>query len=369
MAIPTRSNLTKNPRDFVYFSSLTTGTSGRAVKIHKDLFLPFFCTVDPTTHEGKTVISQIESLKSVSMVSAPSPRASQSVKHVTRLANIRNAFEHVLVTKRVQVYYKISEETGDKAPCVYITGFKSIQQGVNEQAGLYEQKSRKFNSGSTKRIKNNDLSGRTVYINGLAENIDTAITNAHSETGRNDTALFYSPASVSNELGTWSTSIRTHSSQQAVDELSSVLKYNQNPKKEISWVIEGSGAALLSKTLKETPCSLKNHKFKLINAETNTPELISTLNNKNASLTGEFFNYSRNKSALIAIAFHKEELIKQIGLLPASKGYDTTTRRHITKQIDALGNNASSVIQQNSQVHGKKATFVQALENAGAFRK
>ncbi|MET0356673.1 MAG: hypothetical protein ABW044_07820, partial [Cellvibrio sp.] len=48
---------------YVYFSPHTKGGSGRAVKIHKDLFFPFFCVVDPNTHDGQNIIRQIESLR------------------------------------------------------------------------------------------------------------------------------------------------------------------------------------------------------------------------------------------------------------------------------------------------------------------
>ena len=66
MAIPTSPTKWALKRDldnYIYFSHITTGTSGRAVKIHKDVFLPFFCAVNPDTHEGQSVIRQIKHLR------------------------------------------------------------------------------------------------------------------------------------------------------------------------------------------------------------------------------------------------------------------------------------------------------------------
>jgi hypothetical protein len=38
-------------RNYLYFSPLTTGKAGRAIKIHRDLFMPFLLAVTPSTHD------------------------------------------------------------------------------------------------------------------------------------------------------------------------------------------------------------------------------------------------------------------------------------------------------------------------------
>src|SRR5690554_1795333 len=162
---------------YVFFSPLTMGgSSGRAVKIHKDLFLPFFCVVDPATHDGQNIIRQIENLRTTCTIVrqetgsgyANNPR--QSPAHKNRLSKVESAFHQVLIVKNLHVHYRVSQESGDKAPSIYISDIREINRGTGSSPGLYHAATGSFrrNEGPQKS-SSSSVDGKKVYINGVSE--------------------------------------------------------------------------------------------------------------------------------------------------------------------------------------------------------
>lgn len=376
MVMPTiserKNTLRKNANEFVYFSPQTAGKTGRSVKIDRKLFFKFFCAVDPATHDGQFIVRQIENLRAAPSHPKVSPRSGNNgtnKNHATLLNNLSNAFEHVLICKNVHVYYMVSQEQVDKSPGVYITEVREIHRGGSEAAGLYEKKGGgPLGNKSLKKSTSPLVDGKTVYINGFEKSLEKAYDAALNETQNNTTALFYSPSAVMNDLGSWGANIRSQVTHNTVKELVSVLKNNASPKQGIKWVVEGQGAAVLNQAFNQYTGTLKNHEFKFINPEADTPKLLQTLTQKGAALTGEFFNYSRSKSALTAITVQKEAIVNHISGLTKTNSYDDITRRYIIEQINTLAQKSSGVVTQNTALKSN-GTFLQALKKAGNFRK
>ncbi len=372
MAIPTSPTKWALKRDldnYIYFSHITTGTSGRAVKIHKDVFLPFFCAVNPDTHEGQSVIRQIEQLRITPGHTSTGKNCSPTRAKI--LQKINDTFQYSISTKNIQLFYRLDQAAGDTSPVVYIYQIRTNHTDAQEAPGLYAKDTiYGSRNTSTTKMKGRSVDGKTVYINGLSDNVNSAMRDAEYETGSDmNLALFYTPATVCNDLGTWNSQENTYVTRLAVEELTEVLKHNQKASKGINWIIEGEGCAVLNNALKNFAGDLSNHNFKLINPKTNTPKLIENINKKKGALTGDFFNYSSSEAALIGMASHKEALIKQIGLLPGAKNYDKITRKNIVAQIGALAQVAAPILKQSAGLKSSHATFVDALKKAKAFRK
>jgi hypothetical protein len=74
MPIPNEPNkwlLTQQLDKYVYFSPLTTGSTGRAVKIHRDLFFPFFLAVNRKTLDGQLIIRTTKQIGALSNLETP----------------------------------------------------------------------------------------------------------------------------------------------------------------------------------------------------------------------------------------------------------------------------------------------------------
>src|SRR5690606_16447215 len=199
----------KSLDQYVLFSPLTTGgSSGRAVKIHKNLFLPFFCVVDPSTHDGQNIIRQIENLRTTCTIArqetgsgyANNPR--QSPAHKNRLSKVESAFHQVLIVKNLHVHYRVSQESGDKAPSIYIFDIREINRDTGGSPGLYH--ATKLSVGQKRSIQkesSSNVDGKKVYVNGSSETLEKAMNNARYATNDNDPTLFYCPTTALDELG------------------------------------------------------------------------------------------------------------------------------------------------------------------------
>lgn len=356
---------------FVYFSALTTGSHGRAVKINKNLFLPFFCVVDPATHDGQLIIRHIEALRATPthskvMASRKEPFHKRSASHVQQLNKINNAFEHLLIVKNLHIYYRVSQELGDKSPTVYITGIRELSHERDQGAGLYEGKT---GIGRMQAIKarSESLDGKLVFISGKAGDANDALKQAHAVTGDSGSMVFYSPSNALNDLGVWRTSRIGHAAEQTIGELVALMKKNQKPARGIDWYVSEEGASVLEKALSQLPGNLTNHKFKFVNAIAKTSSIINSLAEKNATLAGEFYQYERNRRSLLSLAMDKDRLLSAIGKLPAGKNYDKITRRYIVTAIESLAAVGSKVADQSKAV-GANKTFVQVLAETGKYR-
>ena len=357
---------------YVFFSPLTMGgSSGRAVKIHKDLFLPFFCVVDPTTHDGQSIIRQIENLRTTCTIvrkesgSGYQNNPYQRADHKARLTKISNAFHQVLIIKNLHVYYRVSQEGDDKAPSIYIMSIRQVSADTGSSPGLYERN--RF--GQEEKLESTNVDGKTIYINGAAQNVKDALYSAQYATDNSKAVLFYSPNRTSDELGILGTTTKSRSTIQTVNELADIFRKNTKLSKGVSWYAEGEGVNLLAEAIKQIPGELSKHEFRLINPIANTAKLLQSLSEKKAKFEGEFFKYHRNKTALTLLGAQKDQLMQAIGKLPAGKNYDILTRKYILKSISDLPNSGARATSQQSKLTISTKTFIQSLKAAGVYRK
>jgi len=357
--------------NYIYFSPLTTGATGRAVKIHKDLLLPFFFAVNSKTYDGQLAIRQIEQLRTTPKLNVPPAFRKPSKSHIRQLKSVYDTFQHVLMLKNLQVYYRVEQQAGDVSPVVYISQVRSTYEDANDAPGLYARKIQfSRQAGDLKKMKSRTVDGRTVFINGQSDSVKSVMKQAELIIGsRENLAIFYSPASVCNDLGVWNSPGQTLRTGIAIKELIAVIQHNRSAKNGINWIVEGEGCALLSNALESVSGDLKNHSFKIVNPKTDTPKLLQSITKKKGHLTGEFFDYSRSPTALAAIAKHKEALIKQIGLLPEAKSYDKITRQKLISQISALAQVAMPLIKNAAIGKTKSSTFIETLKKAEKHRR
>lgn len=357
---------------YVFFSPLTMGgSSGRAVKIHKDLFLPFFCIVDPNTYDGQSIIRQIENLRTTCTIVrqetgsgyANNPR--QKPEHLNRLKKINDTFHQVLIIKNLHVHYRVSQEQGDKAPGVYISSIRQISADTGGAPGLYTTNS----YDEPKKISASEADGRKIYLGGPGQKIDAAILHARRETSDRKTAAFYVPSRVKDELGILGTKTKSSLTTQAINELADVFNKNVKLSKGISWYAEGEGVNLLAEAVKQVNVDLSKHEFRFLNPIANTARLIQSLSDKKARFEGEFFKYHQSKTALTLLSMQKDQLIEAIGKLPAGKNYDIITRNYILKSINELSKVGSKISSQKSELNKSAKTFTQLLKVAGVYRK
>lgn len=357
---------------YVFFSPLTMGgASGRAVKIHKDLFLPFFCVVDPSTHDGQAIIRQIENLRTTCTVvrketgSGYANNKRQGDIHKRELGRVNSAFHQVLIIKNLHVHYRVSQEAGDKAPGIYISHIRQVSADTGGSPGLYAYD--KYDEPQKMDAQKAD--GKKVYIGGPAQKIDAAIHHAQRETNDQKAAVFYIPAKVKDELGVLGTKTKSKITVQAINDLADVFNKNTKFAKGISWYAEGEGVGLLAEAIKQVSVDLSKHEFRFLNPIANTAKLIQSLSDKKAKFEGEFFQYHRNKTSLTLLSMQKDQLMQAIGKLPAGKNYDIITRNYILKSINELPNMGAKVVSQKSELNKPAKTFIQLLKMAGVHRK
>lgn len=366
---------------YIHFSSNTQGQCGRPIKIHTNLFVDFFCAVNPDTYEGQTVIRDIESLRAKQPLetrptAAMGPRdvAGDSAAHKARLNSVRHklaAFAHQqdmaaekrLTTKNVQVFYHIDQRPGDKYQTVYISEVQVVQEGSGQAGGLYDLK-RSGYSEKMQKSSNRNLDGRSVFISGASDTVLTARKNALTYTDNTNPALFFSPMSVASDLRHWKVSRLQMSTQKLIDDLQGLVRENQ--KRKLTWLVEGEGAALLSHALDGIPGDLTSHSFKFINAKGPLAGVLKKLGQRKAQLKGEMIRYSGDRAALLTIASQKQDILNQLGKLPVQPGYEKITRRYLTERVAALGevSSAKAIVNQPAALRGGVQTFVDALRGA-----
>jgi len=362
---------------YVFFSPLTMGgSSGRAVKIHKDLFLPFFCVVDPATHDGQNIIRQIENLRTTCTIVrqetgsgyANNPR--QSPAHKSQLAKVESAFHQVLIVKNLHVHYRVSQESGDKAPSIYIFNIREINRGTGGSPGLYRAATGSFreNQGPQK-VSSSNVDGKKIYINGAPHTVEDAMDQAKYATDDNNAMLFYCPTTALDELGPLGRNERSRATKETLGELASVLTNNQKASRGVSWYVDGKGANVLTEAIKQFQGDLSAHSFRLINPVTNTAQLIESLSKKKAKFEGEFFKYDQNRASLISLGNQKNDVLQAIGKLPAGKNYDIITRKNIVSAISDLSRVGEKAKAAQTKLSSANQTFVQLLKVAGVYRK
>ena len=369
----------KDINGYVFFSDKTTGKSGKPVKIHTSLFVDFFCAVDPTTHDGQTIIRDIENLRVLAkpntIQSIPLLQGNASTaKHNEQMQKVRNTNnimagkqECSLATKHIRVFYRIHQYAGDICPTVYISDLQIIYRGQDQVAGLYESKT----SGSvTKLIKIDraNLEGRLVVISGASDSASGAMESAKKAFGKG-VALFFNPKYVASDLNTTRSARLTEKTRKVIDELAAVVAENQ--KRSVAWYVEHEGAAVLSHALKKVTGSLEKHSFRFLNARSDLSSLMQSLSQRKAKLDGEFIAYESDKAALFTLVEQKQALLRQLDILPSATGYEKITRRYLMRNIENLADHsgAKSVLSAADSMRSSKATFLSVLSSVrGHFK-
>ena len=333
---------------YVFFSPLTMGgASGRAVKIHKDLFLPFFCVVDPATHDGQSIIRQIENLRTTCTItrketgSGYSNNPRQSEKHKTQLTKVESAFHQVLIIKNLHVYYRVSQEAGDKAPSIYISSIQLVNPNTQTSPGLYEMN---IHGSAAKKTKLWEADGHKIFINGSTSNIKRAFFRAEQITRDDSAWVFYNNATVCDELGLLRSGKKSKITIHSIDELREVFKSNLKPAKGIVWYAEGEGINLLAEAVKIIPNELPNHEFRLINPISSVDKLVHSLTEKKAKCEGQTFE---NK--------------------PSTLQSNNTVS--MPQFIDNFPNLRDKLKDYQTQNKNSTKTFIQLIKSAGILRK
>lgn len=361
---------------YLFFSPNTKGLSGNPVKIRAELFVDFFCNVDPETHDGQTIIRDIESLKIFGKTAGPNARMSVPAKnetqaHKSRLNQINKnlailtvsqatAPEKTFTTKNVRVFYHLLQKEGDAFPTVYISDIRVVQRGRDNIGGLYEYAST-LRGTTLEKSKSTDLGGKTVYISAASDSAQKAMDEAMANTNNAKPALFFNPREAAEDLGIWKKPRLNHNTKGLIDQLSDLLMKNQ--RRTVNWHVEGEGAAILAHALEKVPGTLEKHSFKFINPRTNLATLLQSLGQRKAQLGGEFLDYTRDRTALLSIAQNSEAISYQFKQLPEPKSYDRVTRRYLVEYLRALGQNgnAKTILAKAASVKGSQATFIDAI--------
>lgn len=376
-ARPKAKPFTPNVEGYLFFSPNTKGLSGNPVKIRADLFLDFFCSVDPETHDGQTIIRDIESLKIFGKTNGTPGRQHVSARnetkaHQSRLQQINKnlailtvsqatAPERTFTTKNVRVFYHVLQKEGDSFPTIYISDIRVASEGVNDAAGLYEYVNSRYGGQQLSKAKSDNLEGKSVYISAASDSAQSAMDAVPLRIIDSKPLLFFNPTTVSDDLSLWKRSRITDATKHAIKELSGLLQANQ--RRNVQWFIEGEGAAVLTKALASVPGTFEKHSFKFLNARTNLPNLLQELGKRKAQLEGEFLDYERDRTALLALAHNKDGISSQLDQLPKKSGYDRISRHYLKEYFRALGENgnAQAILEKAISVKGSNTTFIEAI--------
>lgn len=352
---------------FIFFSPLTLGETGRAVKINKALFLPFFCAVDPATYDGQTIVRQIENLRNTtSLALDTSNQRFADPKHKAQMGKISNATQRTLVVKNLHVHYRVTQEQSDRAPYIYITGIRAVGEADKKQPGLYDIAMHVSTLKGQKRTEAK-LQEKNVYINGGQSDFDDAMNKAKQTIDTKNVTLFYNPSDTSNDLGLWGSAARTHTTTATIEELAKVFKNNTD--RAVTWHVEGEGAALVTETLTQIGSDLSNHEFRFINPIANTVKLLEAVNKRKANLTDKSFTYENNNSSLLPLFADKDRIKTALGKMVDGKHKNVSAIKAglITKHLETAIPMSSPT--QISTLNAAGQTFVQVLQKAGIYRQ
>jgi hypothetical protein len=247
-----------NPNDYVYFSSRTAnGCAGKPVKIHKDLAVAFITAVNPASEEGQTVIRGIEQLTALAQD--------------TQAQATDNAAAKTKDVGCLTVCYTITQAQGDRASTVYITNFRQRFASDRQASGLYRVKQQQYGKAVFREI--DALTHRTLFINGLANDINAACENSFARLGTSEYNLFYTSGDDFKLMGAWSQAESTKVSAS----LAKVL--NTYSGADVTVYVEGYGAHVLHSALPQIN-NLSKFSFVLENPVTNIASLIQSIDAK-----------------------------------------------------------------------------------------
>ncbi|MES2673891.1 MAG: hypothetical protein V4660_06595 [Pseudomonadota bacterium] len=336
----------KDAKKFVFFSPLTKGNCGRPIKINASLLPQFISLVDPKSHDGQTIIRHIQGLRAT---------AGQGGSY----QNMNNAFEHMERVKHVQICYKILQVDANSPVGVYITDLRSAYAGDGKKAGLYS-----VSKAAISALPGSILSGSNVVINGACADTDDAARAALTLTNSSQTVLFYNPAHIINELGTWrKPSKHANNAQLAASTLADVLTKNQNRTSPLNWHIEGEGTALLVQALSKVTGELSNQKFRFIDPVGDTTATINLLKGKKAQLTSDVVSYTGKRTAAVSFLNQRHKLASAItSLVNVGHPLHQEREKSVAKLMSGTSNNAAKFSNGTNMMNGGHTTFTDMLK-------
>lgn len=338
-------------KKFVFFSSMTKGATGRPIKINASLLPHFIALVDPKTHDGQAVIHHIQGLRA-------------TAGQASSMQNINNAFEHMDRVKNVQICYKILQLDAGNPVTVYITDVRAAYVGDGRKAGLY-MATKTVTGADVKEARGPAISGSKVVINGISASSDHAGKNAINLAGGTPVALFYNPAHVVNELGSWrNTARKAANATSAANELATVLMKNQSNRTSVlNWYVDGEGSALLANALEKVTGELSQQKFRFIDPTGDIATTIQQLKHKKAQFVteGDLISYTGKRSSTVAIASQMYRLANIMAVEKGKHGFEQR-EKNANKLVAGHTRAGSAMSGAKNMIKSGQATFTEMLK-------
>lgn len=344
-------------KKFVYFSAQTQGAFGRPVKIDPQLLPHFLCLVDPSSHQGQTVIRHIENLRAKAGTGDSFQNANRAFDFMDHIGNVR-------------IHYKIMQADSGSPVGVYITDIRPGYVGDSAKPGLYRV-TQEGNSSRAAEIEGTVISSSKAVINGNAKTVRDAGSQALNVTKESSAVLFYNPAHVINEMGSWFTpSKQEQNAKYAAEKLAKVLNDTQTKGSgTVHWHINGEGAHLLSKALEKVSGDLSKHRFQFFSPIGDMNKLLGTIKTKKGELAQTVVSYDGSKGALVSLLAQRGTLTTTIRSL-VSQGHPHFQPREqlVSKILQDSAKPSGAYEAAKTSATGRITSFVDILKQAQGVR-
>ncbi len=327
------STLSKDRKNFVFFSNETKGAFGRAVKIDVSLFPAFLALVDPATYSGGQVVRAIVNLRS-------------TARQMGSQANAFNAFEYLMTAGNVAIRYRVSSEGENDKGTVYITRVSS-NFSSNGKSGFYSVAGLR---GTVKvdPYEGQKFSSSAIYLNGTSGSGDSGLREtaelATSRCQQSSCLMMYSNGDVVNDLGVWKpTASASRERKQMVSRVREALELNAGEKKQ--WVAEGEGAALLLEAVTQATGNSRqdlnyekhqfsNYQFKVINPVGDTSKLLGLLRQKKANISEQALTYDNpGRAATVSALAQYGQMTQRLGTLGTRPEFNQAVTKRFKQAI------------------------------------
>jgi hypothetical protein len=338
-------------KKFVYFSAQTQGAFGRPVKIDPQLLPHFLCLVDPSSHQGQTVIRHIENLRAKAGTGDSFQNANRAFDFMDHIGNVR-------------IHYKIMQADAGSPVGVYITDIRPGFRGDQKEAGLYSVQASGFRVNVT---KSNDVavSSSKACINGAANNVEDAAKQVLAAANASSTALFYNPSHAINDMGCWfNPSKQGQHAKVAAERLATVLQTTESRGSgTVHWHVHGEGAHLLAKALEKIPSQLKRHRFQFFNPIGNMTALLGNIKQKQGELAEAVVNYESSSNAIVSFLAQRSALTNTIrSLVSQGHPYAQPREKLVSKLLSETSKSAGIFQAAKTSTASNAATFLNLLK-------
>lgn len=344
-------------KKFVYFSAQTQGAFGRPVKIDPQLLPHFLCLVDPSSHQGQTVIRHIENLRAKAGTGDSFQNANRAFDFMDHIGNVR-------------IHYKIMQADSGSPVGVYITDIRPGYVGDSGRPGLYRA-TRSGNQVTINETSSTVVSSSKVFINGNVATIKQAGSQAIDSANESSAAFFYNPAHVINEMGLWFTpSKQGQHARYAAEKLATILQTTENQGSgRVHWNISGEGAQLLAKALEKISTKLTKHQFQFHNPIGNLNNLLGNIKQKQGGLAETVVSYNASQGALVSLLAQRSTLTNTIKSLVA-QGHPHFQPREklVSKILNDSAKQSGAFELANNSAKGRATSFLDILKQANGVR-